>query len=440
MKFPKISVILLVVIQVFTPVALAQPLERIESLAIQQTDRALSFYSVDQSGQLTLLASFEGFYVQTEASIHRIQPLGRKVFEANHFVASPDGHHIAFTTQPYALFIYTLGKAELQQVEIPGEADILWSPNSDALVLVPPIDYNGSQDAISQGYLFDLISGELMPVGPPGWSEITFEWLPDAQGILFSSRGDACPSEGYCPFNIYRADRANQQITRLTDVASLLPQLQLSPTNSAHYCDAFTGFVSDDRLYYIVTCDHYNSIHSISLSGGGSRLEIDLAALYPDDTVCTAADIFPGPAGNYLITTSGSKLRVLPMSPTGQAAPAIQLDITRASGLAFSPDGSHLAFVSNDPGNQMSVVNWQTGEVTTFPIMGRADIFQWFDDHRLLYTEYENLFYLTGPGPTWKLDISTGDETELTQGMEGSVWFFPRQSGHENSVIPWWCD
>lgn len=445
---------------VFAPSIEAQTPLNDGYILLQLQNESISFYyaeDIDQPHPLLTLPdiTLRGMPPILDESIEYIR-------HPSDITLSPNGQFIAFTTYSHympseraSLYLYSLKDSALHRIDIPGLALPLWSPDSSAVLLVPPPYYG--QDTydmqVHDAYLYTISSDRVIRIThttTEGYKN-SFYWLPDNEHIIYSKGGR----------DFYVTDRQGQHETRFTNAISLhLPTYNyvICRTRSPQWSAAH------QRLYFVAGCssegedDGHDSLHSISLTGGDERLELDLHALYPDDYYGTEISNFyldPVGTGIYIVVRAqtqyfaGSGIdyqaydevvwRVGYLNEAGDwrlIAEKSTPDLTSsmAFAAALSPSGKYLAVAGNlmqPEQGLLSVVNTQTGQLLDVESAKSICAVRWLNDQELLYTEFNGHCGTSIPEPykLQMLDIKTSHTADVFTNLSGMVWMLPFKHG-----------
>lgn len=427
--------------------------EPIEQLAVRLHEGGISFYSVDEAGQFTLLNTLEDFNL---SNLSYTAGAEWEIILPSDIVFSPDGQHMAFTAVSdagdTALFIYTIRQGHMFQTASPGLGALKWSPNSSMLLLVPPeIFTSGMLPNVTDAYLYTLASDTFTQVtNTPDYEDEGFQWLPNGEYIYLVHVGDWTPTRY---FNLYIAEPM-VQVRELADLETLLMTTEIFlTTNCFPHGKQWSSF--EQRLYYAASCDYepgYNSVlYSVSLQGD-NRLEVDLTALYSDDVYTYVKEIYISPSTGHVyalvnanadVTTDSGQLvngdswRVL-TNRSGQweilvdevSHPATAEYSHPAETMQMSPDEQKVAVGGRRPSvGFLAIVDLTTDEVTEHEDDRTVCNIEWVSNERVQYTDFAdcNIGWNT-IGRTWELDITTGTVEQLTIDLDGTVWLFPKNA------------
>jgi hypothetical protein len=415
----------------------------IERLVIQQTDEALTFYSVDDMGTLRWIVSLP------EVCINH-GPLSTscewRIGDPLHIVVSPDGQYIAFTAEGIrqdvvsgwgtgaTLFIYGVQwEGQFRQITVLDTTNVLWSPDSTALLVLPAGE--GMDDPLSYAYLYDLTTYEITRVLPykrPG----DFEWLPDSERFLFTV--PYVIMEDRQP-RIFMGSRSNK--TAAPIIFDLVPPVEDAYCRPGH----LTWLPERPRQYYTFQCNRKDFwLYSIDLEAGEQRLEQDLSEIYRDcDEYCGIGPIYPDPMGEgvyvvatgrtsqegntWLLPEAGDFWRLVRVDQPDQWEIVAERQTYGGSDAAIAQNLSQFAIASGNYAEPytLMVVDTRKGKISEWATGERVDVVQWLDEDRLLYTEALNYYDLSQTPTTWLLDTRTGEVSEFLPDLEGSVWVFP---------------
>lgn len=435
-----ISTLGLVMLAMGLNASVAQEPPSAQHLAMQFHDHENTFYAVDETGNFTFLKSLPTFSI-----VSWITPSNHQwsVMHPDDIVLSPDGRHIAFTairhpstlTSETALFIYTLGEPDLHQVAAPGLGEIIWSPASDAILLVRP-DGGGSPVSVDKAYLFDLATDTFTPVVDE--YNGAARWLPSGDTIVYRGQRIHCNAGCATTNEVFRVGLSGQPPVQLTNLATQIA----TDANLTGWYQCFplylTWSTANQRLYYDAGCmdggDYvHSSLYSVSLSGD-NRFELNLDTVIPDIKDIRIIDIFELPDSNDMLVVASvitereaqlTKWLAVRVSSPGQWQIVVDPDertpYTRIASL--SPNSQYLAVGGRH--SYFVTIDLAGGQPIRVPMPGDHSIcyVNWLDDQRLFVTGAPACGRTAqSPRTTWLYNLSTGSLQEFNGGLEGTVW------------------
>lgn len=440
--------------------ALAQSDENVDVFAVQFDGNQMNLYSVDPFGNFVTLQSFTGIYVRDawfsggEWEVARVSDI----------VMSPDHQQLSFTAihnvaGETMLFLYQIENAEFQRIPIPGLGQVIWSPDSKAILLAPPDTFlGGSTHVMEDAYLYSpessslslLVSGQNIPPS-------NFMWLPDGETIVYVGASSACDVQPCVPIrDLHTVDRLGQVNNRLTDLRTLRTIESAFDLTAFSFCDiqgtAWSTF--NHRLFYSLDCVDsggfvFSTLMSVSLSGE-NQLEGRLVDSFPAAIRVSIINIHPDPASTevYVIaavsseevvdgfTTIKGSWNVLNNATPGSLnlLASHVFDHTSEAPVnasALSQDTNYLILAGGElDGLTMSttgylaIIDLLTEDVTEYFTDEAVCNVEWVDSQTVRYRQFDspcsNEFRI--PAGTWQLDIQGDTQTEITANLNGFVW------------------
>ncbi len=437
----------------------AQMPNNIDRVAIQVHNNQLYLLNVDDMGQVTPLIALSEF----ELPQARTTNATWEIPSPSQIVVSPDGNHIAFTALQYSipevtsLFIYTLGQPELHQVAIPGLASLSWSPDSSSILLLSVGIYAEVSLQVHEIYLYDLATDGLAQLtDTPNLVERSIRWFPDSQRIIYTGDVTSCNLPCISINNLYVLDSSDLSTEMLTDLGTQL--LLDMPDFWLDRCYTQNPIWSDinARFYFTVSCNYsggdlfYDVIYSVDLTGN-SRLEINLLPDFSEDYYVNVESIYPSSNSDdvYVVASgkpSGSQYgfgsntwRLYRITTAGQSELVAQdvATFNYITATALSPDEEGFAISGVESGEYLFLVDLSSGQaLPQAPTQDNVFDLDWLDSEHLLYMEFSFGDDGSQPLATWELDITTGNRTETTIGLEGLVWVRSRSSTKATNQSP----
>jgi hypothetical protein len=389
---------------------------------IQQNER-IYFYSIPPSGNAKLIGLLPSEF-----------RLGRPTDEAVWFISdiervavSRDGADIAFTAQrgqEDALFIYTVGQENLQQVAIQPGLMPLWSPDSSAILLsVCPCKWEEGPYS-DRDYVYELTSRQLSPLTEPGSYGQNYHWLTDSSAL------------------VYREGNAVLMSSRHGDTMHSLTVLMSPPSPNTYLsiCD-LTWSGASRRFYYVLGCigggeEPYEYIYSVDLNGD-HRMETlaSLPTFYPDERFVSVVNIHPVPTGNGVYVSLGSEDDSPPLDGLSRWR-ILRVDRGHIQTIyegkisepfmdsVLSPDGQKMLLLTTARGTNgrgfLEVVDLSTRQTLVQSDLNGLGLCnaQWIDNQSILYSADPqrrcDIVAASTLENFWLLDVATGSALNVS--------------------------
>jgi Tol biopolymer transport system component len=411
----------------------------------------LTLYNLDDTGTLAPLGSLDRFSIEN-LYMGDGSDIDWLIMQPEYMAISPNGQSVAFIAsrnEDFALFIYTLGEAELRQFPAPGIGVLKWSPVGDALLLGASEDVylNGFVPYVHDLYLFDLDTGSVTQLTvTPDFPETVFYWFPDGQAIFYAEFFQTCESPCIPIENYVRVDRSGQNAQALTDLESDL--LSIVPATYSEYqipCSAGNGIWNQaaDRFYFVVDCSTgsqvpYSRVFSMTVYGE-TRFEFDIWTPFPDNDYISLASLELGPVSQFIYLNlnriysqdslgipSWSLIRV--DSNTEWTSITARQENTHSYLFtsAISPDERWIAVAGYKV--YFALVDLTDGQITTLEALEPICQLEWINTETLLYTEYSTDLcteYIQLTSAIWLLNVMDLTRTQLMGDLDGHILLVP---------------
>jgi TolB protein len=277
-----------------------------------------------------------------------INPLRSLINNAYQPAWSPDGRRLAFVSNScdscgnnvYVVDMDTGSLRQLTDVFRSISLDLTWSPDGSQLALVGALDH--TLEDPGGIYILDVDSGDFSRIHADTANEQTPTWSPDGTQLAFIATGSVL---GYPHLYLVNADGSNLRSLR-------------NDTRNSGLMQAWSG----NRLVYGVWQD---GLHLVTLEGEQIVDEQLLASGMMPVWSPDGGRIAFASSGAWLWST-GVTGHVLISRPDGSDVRLVsELSLDWIVRLAWSPDGSRLAFVSSCGGNSTCtyVVDAESGAV-----------------------------------------------------------------------------
>jgi hypothetical protein len=365
---------------------------------------------------------------------------------------SPNRQLVAFTSSlgresTPQLYVVSLNSQKIKQYQAPGVASIHWSPNTDALLLLPPsIFVGGSSEILWDGdtYVFDLTTETFTLVAETTDQQTVWnaKWSPSGDAIIYSQTIRERRFGLDLP-DIYRVTRDGSSRQQLTDLNVQAHQLiDFSQPPERHSCDItnFKWLATNARWYYVLNCrvldgdTFVSSLFSVNMDGN-NRLEVDLYEHFPQKYDpyeglwfgYEVTDFFPTADGVYLVVNSPDfKVLILNVPQPGQTQVVAEIPSFSGRLAAISENDSNVTVIMR--GGTGAIINLTSGQVQTLSTTG-ADYSlchaQWLNDEVVLVDQVRLCGILNETAYTvnqvigW--NIYTGNQGDMTAQFEGGL-------------------
>jgi len=397
----------------------------------KETIEGINIHTVDTMGNTMLVTTLENIHL-----IGLLESEGNQWTIASYkdMTTSFDGKYIAFSASQglnRSLFIYDLESEEFIQTPIPGLATLVWSPNSQSILLF-------ITEVLSDNYVYHLNENTLSSLGR-GFS---YKWLSDSSGFTFTDRAVSCSD--YCPYvayDLYIIDRFGNNERPLTDLVN-----EIGIDNPIIICGP-TWSNPNRRLYYMVGCsgggDNFHKyIYSVDLEGN-NRQELDLDISLPNDAYIDIQNFYPEIYSNdvYLTISSQSYLNgigVVDFSRLIKLKSPNNIEIMYEQkiqdryllGSAISLDRGLIAFSEQTYQGEgyLKVFDLNTNTEIREVMVNQSSICElnWLSDTQLMYSIVTNEYcydVLASPSHIYEIyNVETDTVTQLPQSTGGTTW------------------
>ncbi|GEM_PF-4374032 len=437
--------------------------QSIKTNLVIQSDDTISLYSSGETWDFSLLHSFDDFYILDDL---RFNPEDSyQIVHQSQIKLSPDNNYLAFTAVKFSsyesiLVIYDIENGISQQIEITGLGQVLWSPNSDRLLLTPLDIYITSRYPIlNQIYVYDLSDGLLHEIETERINlGNEYLWLPDSSQIIYSGFYEYCDTSS-CRVteDLYRFDLEDRTQHRLSDLSGQnLDDLGLRFLAGEGYrCQISHQIWStqNERIYFSLDCrdssdNIFSSLHSVALDGN-YRFEWHLMDLDTDLINIQILDIFTSSLNDTIyVSIMGSKQESVGEltniqgfwsviryheSIRDEAASRSFPDLSEPSVFSsdLSPDEKYISLAGGrihgftaDADGYIVIIELETGDMTEYISDGIVCNQAWYDSQTFVYQQFDRLCnqIFSESNSIWLLDVDSGEYTEIFTQTEPSIW------------------
>lgn len=409
------------------------------------TKNSINIQGLTPSGTLEPVSDLPGFRIGDWGEAEWTIPT------ASDLKVSPNGRFVAFPAfrdeSDIAVFIYNFDQNHLEQVITSNLVDIVWSPDSDAILMRQLLsDFSlPFPDPAPPTYVYELTTRQLVQVtdGPSNLERDTI-WIGN-DTFVYSGSGIPCAPPCEARNDLYLGSRFRIDTAILTNLGEQIPVDYFH-----NICEPIWSY-TEERIYFAVDCKyvglHAEKLYSVDLSGH-LQPELDPTFLYLDAHQFHIQAVLLAPEGEIFVVVFSEEIyqydydhfwRVFELD--SQDNPQVIYEARNPSEGSYlqtaslSPTAQYIALVGsilqgdeNDGG--MAIIDTITGDVVlSHPVesMDIACTMTWLDDHTLVYSQVEGGTcnrHRDSVG-VYSLDVLKGTITPLATGDEFPVWLLP---------------